>query len=285
MIVFFICPAGQILDPFQGRIIDHLAVCFELVRTGESGGNTAFFCDLCRMDFFSQIIGQFCLVYLIISSQEYDHIFIIGVFLIHNSFAGVFYRYAQEIDYFFNGFTVRCIDFLQLAHFQSAFIFHLVSRCFHIRTVAALRTDYDGIFPCVGQKHIFMGNTASHHAGIRLYCNDLRHSRTLEDPVIGVIENLIVTVQILLRSVEGISVFHSKFSYTDQAGSWTGFIPEFGLDLIDHKRIFGISLSIFSYQLDRSFLMGHSQDHLAAAAVFKAEQFLADTFKTAGFFP
>ena len=285
MIVFFICPAGQILDPFQGRIIDHLAVCFELVRTGESGGNTAFFCDLCRMDFFSQIIGQFCLVYLIISSQEYDHIFIIGIFLVHNSFAGVFYRYAQEIYYFFNGFAVRSVDFLQFAHFQAAFIHYLIWGCFHIGAVAALRTDHNRILSGVCQKHIFMGNTASHHAGIRLYCNNLRHSRTLEDPVIGVIESIIAAVQILLRSVEGIGIFHSKFSYTDQAGSWTGFIPEFGLDLIDHKRIFGISLSIFSYQLDRSFLMGHSQDHLAAAAVFKAEQFLADTFKTAGFFP
>src|SRR5699024_7193200 len=92
-------------------------------------------------------------------------------------------------------------------------------------------------------------------------------------------------VQILLGGMEGIGVFHGKFPDTDQAGSGTGLVTEFGLDLIDHKGIFSVCLAIISYQLDRGFLMGHTQDHLAAVPVFKTEKFLANTFKTAGFFP
>ena len=130
-----------------------------------------------------------------------------------------------------------------------------------------------------------MRNTAAHHTGIRLYCDNFRNSRPLEDPVIGMIERIIAAVQILLRGMEGIGIFHGKFPDTDQAGPWTGLVTEFGLDLIDHKRIFGVGLAIFSYQLDRGFLVGHTQDHLVAVPVFKAEKFLTNTFKTAGFFP
>ena len=99
------------------------------------------------------------------------------------------------------------------------------------------------------------------------------------------IERIIAAVQILLRGMEGIGIFHGKFPDTDQAGSGPGFVTEFGLDLIDGKRIFGISLSVFSHQLHRSLFMGHAQYHLAAVAVFKAEKLVSYTFKTAGFFP
>ncbi len=85
--------------------------------------------------------------------------------------------------------------------------------------------------------------------------------------------------------MEGISVFHGKFAHPDQTGSRPCFIAEFGLYLIDHKRIFAVGLAVIPYQLNGGFFVRHAENQGAPAPVVEAGHFHADAFITARFLP
>ena len=95
----------------------------------------------------------------------------------------------------------------------------------------------------------------------------------------------VIIVQVLLAGVEGVSVLHSELTHTDQPGSGARLVPELGLNLIDHKGVLGVGAGVFSYQLHRSLLVGHTQHHIGTVAVRKAQQLFADTLIPAGLCP
>ena len=85
--------------------------------------------------------------------------------------------------------------------------------------------------------------------------------------------------------MEGVSILHRKLTHTDQSGSRTGLITEFCLDLIDHKRIFGVALCILAYKVYGCLLVGHAEYHFGIVAVGEAQQLIADAIVTAGLIP
>ena len=85
--------------------------------------------------------------------------------------------------------------------------------------------------------------------------------------------------------MEGIGILHGKFTHTEQTCSRSRLITEFCLDLIDHKRILGVGVRIFSYQMYRCLLVSHSKNHAAVVAVTETHQLRADTLKSSGLLP
>ena len=85
-----------------------------------------------------------------------------------------------------------------------------------------------------------MRNAAAHHTGIRLYGNYLRQAGTCKNAVICFVDLSVVLLKILLRSMEGICVLHGKFTNADKPCARSCLVAELRLNLIYHKRVFGI---------------------------------------------
>ena len=158
-------------------------------------------------------------------------------------------------------------------------------RRFHVGAVAAFLAQDDGILSGRGQQHEFMGQVSSHHAGIRSHTDHLRNAGPGEDALIGPQTARVVAFQILLGGVEGIGVLHGEFPDADQPRTGTGLIPEFGLNLINHKRIAAVGGGVFPHKLDRGLFVGHSQHHFRAVSVRKPKKLAADGGVPAGFLP
>ena len=121
-----------------------------------------------------------------------------------------------------------------------------------------------------------MRDPAAHHPGVRGNRNHLRQADPGKDAVISFQAACIESVKILLACVERISILHCEFPHPDQPGTRAGFIPEFGLDLVDHERVLRIALGFIPHKLHGSFLMGHAKDKFIAVAVPKPGQFRPD---------
>ena len=78
--------------------------------------------------------------------------------------------------------------------------------------------------------------------------------------------------------MERIGVFHREFAHADEPGARAGFIAEFGLDLINHERVFRIALAVFPHELHGSLFMGHAEHEWGMAPVLKAYELAADAF-------
>ena len=130
-----------------------------------------------------------------------------------------------------------------------------------------------------------MGQISSHHAGIRGHADHFRNAGPGEDALIGPQAARIVILQILLGGVEGIGVLHGEFPDADQPCAGTCFIPEFGLNLIDHEGIAAVGGGVFPHQLDGGLLMGHSQHHFRAVSVREPQKLTADGRIPAGLLP
>ena len=122
-----------------------------------------------------------------------------------------------------------------------------------------------------------MGNASAHHTGIRSHRYDLRNTCSGKNTVIGIVAFLIILLQILLGCMKGVGILHRKFSHTNHTGSRSSFITELSLNLINHKRILLIGLSVFPYQMHCCLFMGHSQHHFGLASILKTHQFASDT--------
>ena len=139
-------------------------------------------------------------------------------------------------------------------------ILHDALGSFHVGTVitAIFLADGNGIFSDWCQKHVFVGKTSAHHTGIGCNGNYFRNTGSGKDAVVCFVADLIVTLQIFLGSVERISIFHSKFTDTDQSGARSCLITELCLDLVDHKWIIIITFGIITNKLNSGFLVCHS---------------------------
>ena len=123
-----------------------------------------------------------------------------------------------------------------------------------------------------------MGQAASHHTGIGCHRNNLWNTSSLEYTVICLVTHIIIPFQVLLGSMERIGIFHGELPNTDHPGSWACLITEFTLQLINHKRIFCISLGILPHQMHSGFFVGHPQHHFGTTAVGKTKQFISYAF-------
>ena len=191
----------------------------------------------------------------------------------------------QELADRINGLAFRGLHTGEFFRLTGVFIDDGVLGGFHVGPVIALLTENDGVLAGRCQKHIFMGDAAAHHTGIRFDGHDFGDAGPLENTVVGIVALLIVILQVLLAGMEGIGVLHGKFTDTDHAGAGPCLVTEFPLDLVDHERILLIRGSILSDKLYRCFFVGHAKDMFGPVPVFKTDQFPADRVVTAGLFP
>ena len=96
---------------------------------------------------------------------------------------------------------------------------------------------------------------------------------------------VVILLQVGLRRVERVRIFHRELTDADQSGAGTAFVAELRLDLVDHERVFLIRLAVFAHKVNSCFLVRHTEYIRAAVAVRKAEQLAADAFIAAGFLP
>ena len=177
------------------------------------------------------------------------------------------------------------MHFCKFSDWCASTVINSIVRSFHIGTVSTVLAKNDGIFAGIHQKHIFMRYASTDHSGIGFYGYDFRNSRSLENAEICFCHSVIVCLQIFLGCMERISILHGKFAYANQSGTRSCLIAEFGLNLVNRKRIVCICASIFTHQLYCCLFMCHSKYHLGAVTVGESQQFLADAFIASRFFP
>ena len=85
--------------------------------------------------------------------------------------------------------------------------------------------------------------------------------------------------------MEGVRILHGEFAHADKPCARAGFIAEFGLDLVDHKRVFRVALAIFPHKLHSRLLMRHAKHHRASVAIAQAHQLAAYALIPARFLP
>ena len=97
--------------------------------------------------------------------------------------------------------------------------------------------------------------------------------------------SFVIGFQILLARMEGVGVLHGEFPHANQSGPRSCLVPKLGLNLIDHKRVFQIALTVLSYQMNGGFLVCHAEHKRAPVAVGKSGQLFSDAVIPSGFLP
>ena len=92
-------------------------------------------------------------------------------------------------------------------------------------------------------------------------------------------------LQAFFAGVEGIGVFHNEFTRAHHAETRTGFITEFGLNLVQVQRQLTVAADVVAGQVGNHFFMGRANAEITVVAVFYAQQFATVLEPAAGFFP
>ena len=287
MMLCLVGSAGKVVSSLEGFIIENngISVHLQVHRSDIACVQSAFFGDHGCVNLLAEEVDQLRLVDFKITADEKDNVFIINILLINNGFAGVLCLVSEEIADVFNGVDVRCINLFECSGFCVSCDIGNVLSCLHVGSVIAGITQNDGILSDRSQKHELMGDVSAHHTGIGFDRYHLRHADTLEDALVCCVAFLVILLQIFLAGMEGVSILHRKLTHTDQSGSRTGLITEFCLDLIDHKRIFGVALCILANEMYGCLLVGHAEYHFGIVAVGETQQLIADAIVTAGLIP
>ena len=136
-----------------------------VIRSAEACFDAAFLGDYSGVNLFAEVIRELCLVYLVVTAQEYDDIFIVDIFLIHNSLAGLLDRLFQICTDIFYCLAVGCIYLFK--RLITGTVSRVIDSGFcglHVCAVTAFITKYDGILARVCKQHIFMRNASAEHS-------------------------------------------------------------------------------------------------------------------------
>ena len=237
------------------------------------------------MNRLAEQVCELRFVYVKIAADKDNNIFVRRVLLIYNSLAGLFKRGVEELADVLDGVNIRRVFFLKLFEHIVSFIFDNALRCFHVCAVVALGADGYRILADGGQKHIFVGDAATHHAGVGLDRYDLGDACASKYAVICVVALLIVLFKIFLRGVERISVLHREFTNADKSAARASLVAELRLNLIYHERILGVAVGVVAHELNRRFLVSHAEHHARIVAVGEAKKLAADALVSARLIP
>ncbi len=95
----------------------------------------------------------------------------------------------------------------------------------------------------------------------------------------------ILLVQPLPIPVEAVAVFHGELAHANQAAAGAGFIPPFGLDVVDERGELAIGMDDVPHQVGDHLLVGHGQHHIPARAVLHPPHLRADLIPSARLLP
>ena len=237
------------------------------------------------MDIKTKVVGHLCFVNFQVATDKQHNKLVVGVALVNNGLATLFLVNLQVVANFLDGVHVWCVNLCQILTRLGANVLDDVWRRFHIGTVTALGADNDGVLANVRQKHKFVGDFATHHAGVGCNGNNLGDAGLCKNAFVCLVALVVVLFQIRLASVEGVSILHCEFAHANKSGLWTRLIAEFCLDLVNHKGVFVVTLTIFAHKLNGRLFVSHAKYNRATVAVVKANKFLADGFVSAGLLP
>ena len=285
MIAFLVGAADQIPCAFQRTVIDYGDIFGQSHGANGSGYQTDMIDLYSRVHFRLEVIAQFGFVDLQIPADKDQYIGIIGIALVYYGLAAFFGGAVEETANLFDGLVFVSGNLLQRRCLPAAVVMYDAFRSLHVGPVAAFGAKNDGILADIRQQHELVADFTPHHAGVGGYGYHLGDACPGINALIRPVAAFIIPLQILLGGVEGISVLHGKFPHPDQSAPSPGLIAEFSLDLINHKRILLVGSGYVHGHMHGGFLMGHAQYHVCAASVFKAQQFLAYAFPTAGGLP
>ena len=106
-----------------------------------------------------------------------------------------------------------------------------------------------------------------------------------EHVAVGLVHTVIGDLQRSGVCVEGVGVLHDEFAAAHQAEARADFVTEFGLDLVQVDWQLFVAVQLVAAQVGDHFFVGRAHAELATVAVFKAQQFRAVLFPTAGLLP
>ena len=98
--------------------------------------------------------------------------------------------------------------------------------------VPAAVAQQQGVFADRRQVHVFVGQLAAHHPGVRADCEDVE-AATMEDVEILLVMGAVLLFEALPVGVEAVGVLHGEFAHSDEARAGAGIVAPLGLDMID----------------------------------------------------
>ena len=147
---------------------------------------------------------------------------------------------------------------------------HDARRGLDVGAIAALRAYGDGILADRRKQHELVREVAAHHARIRADRDHLWNAHAREYSFVCAKAPLVIALEVFLRGMEGIGVLHRELPHADQAPARARLVPELGLDLVDHERVFRVVLRVFPNQMHRGLLLGHAVHERAVVPGLKA---------------
>ena len=96
---------------------------------------------------------------------------------------------------------------------------------------------------------------------------------------------LVITIEVVFRSVKTVRIFHREFANPDQAGPGPGLVAVLGLDLVDHARQLTVGRHFGPREVHHRFLVGHPKEHVFVVAVLKPKQLRPHRGVAARFLP
>ena len=88
VVICLVCPANEVVYIQKRLVVHDFSLTFEADGAYKPGDNVAVFgyTDR-RMNFFFQIVPEFCFVYFQVASDKYNDVFVVIVNLIYDRFA------------------------------------------------------------------------------------------------------------------------------------------------------------------------------------------------------
>ena len=227
---------------------------------------------------------QLGLIDLSVTANQHKNQFALAIPIVKDGLGRLARLNAEKSGHFVDAAAIRRMDF-----FQRQRLFHMAFDdprgdllIGHIRAVLA---GDDGIFANGRQEHEFMRDRAAHHPGVRLDHGHFRNARASKNALIGAVATRVAGFQIVLRRVERVGVFHGEFADTDQAAPGTGFIAEFGLNLVQHKGKLSMAVHLMPGQMNHGLLVSHGEKHVVTGSILQAQQLRTDAAVSPRFLP
>jgi len=142
----------------------------------------------------------------------------------------------------------------------------------------------DGVLADVGEEDELFAVLAADGAGVS-EDGEGGDAAAGEDAGVGFAGGLVAVVEGVPGGVEAVGVLHGELADADEAATWSRFVTELGLDLVDHERHVAVALDLALEEVDDDLLVGGAEDELAFAAVLELHEDVGHGFVAAGFAP
>ena len=116
--------------------------------------------------------------------------------------------------------------------------------------------------------------------------HDLRlEPEPLEDPDVGALLGLVAHVEAGLVEVAAVGVLHDELADADQAAARPWLVAPLRLEVVEHHGQLAVGLDDVGQEQPDDLLVGHREDHVAAAPILEPRQLRPDRVVAAARLP